>query len=161
MATIRKDKVSNEKPLTTRDIEKKVAEYFGVRQNIIVPRVSWGFGIHECDLLIMTKSGYATEVEIKISKADLIKDKEKEHGHNDNRIKNFYFAIPETLREYIEHIPERAGIIVVNHEKKISFACETVRWPQTNKNPYKFTTEEMLHLAHLGCMRIWKNYKKN
>ena len=45
--------------------------FFNYRANLIVPNISWGLGLHECDLLVLTSSGYATEIEIKVSKADL------------------------------------------------------------------------------------------
>jgi hypothetical protein len=56
--------------LKTAEMEVELGRYFNYRQNIIVSNVSWGLGIHECDLLIITKSGYATEVEIKVSLSD-------------------------------------------------------------------------------------------
>ena len=63
---------------TTRDIheiEKDIARYFGIRENIIVPNVSWGFfKTHEADMIIINKSGYMTEVEIKRSYADFLAD---------------------------------------------------------------------------------------
>jgi len=65
--------------LKTSDIEFAVAKYFNFRKNLIVPNVSWGFNIHECDLLIVRKSGYAIEVEIKISKSDFKADFKKIH----------------------------------------------------------------------------------
>ena len=145
-------------PLTTKMMEWKLAHFFDYRVNLIVPRVSWGFDIHECDLLIMSKSGYATEVEIKISKADLIKDKDKPHMHLDNRLKALYFAIPEKLKDCIEHIPERAGVILVNNDVHVNPyrpACNIFREPKINKTPHKFTIEEQFKLARLGTMRIW------
>lgn len=142
-------------PLTTKQMEKKLARFFDYRVNVIVPRVSWGFDIHECDLLIMSKSGYATEVEIKISKADLVKDKLKPHKHNDNRLKALYFAIPEKLKNCIEHIPEKAGIILVNNDYGTRQSCEIIREAKINKTPHKFTIEEQFKLARLGTMRIW------
>ena len=146
-------------PITTKQMEKFLAHFFDFRINVIVPRVSWGFDIHECDLLIMSKSGYATEVEIKISKADLIKDKDKTHQHNDNRLKALYFAIPEKLKDCIEHIPERAGIILVNNDyptiRPYRPSCEIFREPKINKTPHKFTIEVQFKLARLGTMRIW------
>ena len=69
---VRKKKV-RVKPITTIEIEEAVARKFGVRTNIIVPNVSWGLpGMHECDLFIIKMSGYGVEVEIKISKADIL-----------------------------------------------------------------------------------------
>jgi len=42
--------------ITTLEIENRVAQYFNPRQNIVVPNISWGMNIHECDLLIVRKS---------------------------------------------------------------------------------------------------------
>jgi len=66
--------------MNAKEVELAVANYFGIRQHLIVPNVMWGFtGLnYEADLVIVTKAGYAKEVEIKVSRADLIKDKEKD-----------------------------------------------------------------------------------
>lgn len=156
------------KKLKTIDIEIAVAMYLNPRVNLIVPNIGWGMFIHECDLLVITKHGYATEIEIKTSRADLIKDKNKGHNHENRRVKCLYFAIPDYLLLYQEHIPERAGIIVVDskHEfflnykiGRINFCpemlCETIREPKSNKTPYKFKDKEMYNVARLGAMRIW------
>jgi len=42
------------------DIEIAVMEYLGTRTNLIVPNVSWGMDLHECDILSLSKAGYAT-----------------------------------------------------------------------------------------------------
>lgn len=136
--------------MTTNEIENALARYFNPRVNIIVPRVSWGFFIHECDLLLITKNGYAYEIEIKISRQDLIRDKEKRHQHNSKRIKKLYFAIPEGLLPHISEIPERAGIIVVNEIGH----CKRVREAQVMNN-YKFSDREKFMVARLGTMRFW------
>lgn len=129
-----------------------LANFFDWRRNIIVPNVSWGLGVHECDLLIVTPNGgYATEVEIKISKADLMKDKEKDHGHISDKIKYFYFAVPEELKHLVTEIPERAGMIIM----RSGGYCEVIREATVNKNARALTQEELKHVAHLGCMRIW------
>ncbi len=137
--------------MRTSEIEYAVARDFGWRTHVIVPNISWGAGLHECDLLVLTKTGYAYEVEIKVSKADLIKDKLKDHGHLSNRIRKLYFAIPDKLKPHIEHIPERAGIICVRE----SGYCETIREAQTNPLSKPWTDSEMFNIARLGTMRIW------
>ena len=145
--------------MNTTQIEIAVAEFFKPRVNTIVPNISWGLGIHECDLLIVTKAGHAIEVEIKVSKADLIADKFKRHGHNSKKIRQLYFAIPETLKMYVDHIPERAGIILVveyPHECK----ARIFRKPKLNMQARKLTPEEILHVARLGTMRIFTLKKK-
>jgi len=162
--------------MTTLEMEIALAAHFNARQNLIVPGIHWGFFIHEMDLLVLTKAGYAYEVEIKVSKADLIKDKEKRHGHRDTqgRIKYLYFAIPVKLQPFIEHIPERAGIITVNksmgrfgrygrdgyetYETEI-YPCNILRQPET-LSKYKFSDKERYDVARLGTMRIWPMKEK-
>ena len=46
-------------------MEIAIARSWNYRRHLIVPNVSWGFGVHECDLLVISPSGYATEIEIK------------------------------------------------------------------------------------------------
>lgn len=150
--------------ITTTQMEIALARHFNFRQNLIVPNVSWGLYInrtvlHECDLLILTKSNYLWEVEIKVSKSDLIVDKKKIHGHRNCNIKRFYFAIPEYLGNCIEHIPERAGIIIVREDVRLVQgmtvnACRQIRDPKIEKG-YRLTGQEKLKVAMLGAMRIW------
>lgn len=137
--------------MTTWEIVYAISRKFNYRQNLIVPNISWGFFIHECDVFIVTKSGYAIEVEIKITKSDLIKDKRKTHGHRSNKIKRLYFAIPEKMIKHIEHIPQRAGIITVNPHGR----CTVIRKPVINTNAIKLTDQEKFMVARLGALRIW------
>jgi hypothetical protein len=147
--------------ITTLEIEIKVASHFNYRQNIIVPNVSWGVGLHECDLLIIRKSGYGIEVEIKVSKSDLKADAKKPHQHTDRmgRLSELYFAIPNYMKDCVEYIPERAGILLISKNDGW-LGLSILRDPQINKNRRKFTDAEMLKVAHLGTMRIW-NLKRS
>lgn len=145
--------------LKTLDMEVALSRYFNYRQNLVVPNVSWGMYfpefrqcLHECDILVCTPSNYLWECEIKVSKADLIKDKEKKHGHYHPAIRRLYFAIPETLTEFIQHIPKRAGIILV--KKRTRIFCEQIRKPRQDKG-VKISDKQRLKLSELGCMRIW------
>lgn len=137
--------------LKSLDIELAVASHFGTSNNLIVPNISWGFLDYECDLLVVTKSNYAWEIEIKVSRADIIRDKNKRHRHESRKIKFLYFAIPDYLLNCIEHIPDRAGIIVVDSEFK---TCRTERHPLMWKN-YKLSDAEKYQIARLGTLRIW------
>lgn len=137
-----------------------VARYFNTRQNLIVPNISWGMFLHECDMLVVTKAGYAYEIEIKVSKSDLKADMFKKHGHNSRKIKRLYFAIPEELINAIEYIPERAGIIVVKPANGYYYGrCYKIREAAV-VGDYKFTAEDRLKVAMLGTMRMW-NLKEN
>lgn len=148
--------------LTTVEMEWRVAAYFNYRQNIIVPNISWGAGLHECDLLIVTKRGIVTEVEIKVSRSDLKADAKKRHKHKNEKIKDLYFAIPDYMRDCIELIPEHAGIILVsrNYDRGDSIYCKTIREPVSNRNYIKMTDKEVLNIARLGTMRIWSLKRK-
>ena len=160
--------------LTTLEMEIALANYFDLRRNIIVPNISWGFHIHECDLLIIRPSGYLVEVEIKISLADLKKDQKKYHGHRDRRIKALYFAIPEYLQSHVSLIPQRAGVLVL--KEKSYFDCpdiikqelkeykylkfEPLRKPLINTNADKIDERTQLKIARLGTLRIWSLKRK-
>jgi len=145
--------INLDRKLTTLDMEVLTAQFLNPRINLIVPNISWGFLVHECDLLCVTKGHYLWEIEIKVTKADLIRDKKKYHGHLDNRIKRLYFAIPDYLENEIRHIPERAGVIIADtrHER---LRCRMLRRPKENSG-YKISDEEYTKLAHLAAMRIW------
>ena len=81
------------KKTTTLEMEVHLSSFLNFRTNIVVPNVSWGMFSHECDLIRLTPSGYCSEIEIKVSLADLKKDQEKRHnnvdvnGYRTNKIK--------------------------------------------------------------------------
>ena len=139
--------------LNTSKMELILARFFNYRQHMIVPNVSWGFHIHECDLFIITKAHYAYEVEIKISKKDLKNDFKKRHKHSDNRIRKLFFAIPKELNndDCIKNIPERAGVIVVENNR-----CFIVRRAEINKGAKKLSDQDCINISRLGVLRYWK-----
>ena len=147
-----------QKKLTSLDVEVAVAQYFGPRQNLAVPNLSHGLLKYEADLVFMTKSGYLTEVEIKVTKADVKRDLEKNHRHDDPRIKQLYFAIPDYLdtEEVRAMIPQRAGILTVSSDRDLTY-----RYVKCTRNPYVDTStralglSDMYQFARLGALRIW------
>jgi len=149
--------------ITTLEMEVAIARLFGIRRNLIVPNISWGLDLHECDLLIVRKSGYAVEVEIKRTKYDLLNDFKKKHNHIDrkNRIVEFYYAIPEHIYEKCkDFIPKEFGIIVCYQLDFNFIKAEIKRKSKRKKNVNKFTDDEINKVANLGCMRIWKLKEK-
>lgn len=142
--------------IKTLEIEIAVANLFDFRKYIIVPNISWGFhGIHECDLFLISKSNYAYEVEIKVSKADFMKDFEKKHNHKSDYIKEFYYAMPETLYGKVkDQIPEHAGAIVCWYSYG-RVRARIVKESVANKNAKKISLEDELKILRLGTMRIW------
>lgn len=147
--------------MNTLDMEIALMKELDIRRNIIVPNVSWGInGLHECDLLLLTKSGYAWEIEIKVSKSDLLKDKEKSHNHSHNHILQLFFAVPYKLREIaLEEIPENAGLYTVRKRTKIyewesDFVVKLERSAKRNTSAIKWNDKDVLKLTRLGTMRI-------
>ena len=138
-------------------IELAIANYFGIREHLIVPNVSWGLGIHEVDLLVITNSGFAWEIEIKTSIADLKADMKKTHNHFSDIIRRLYFAIPVDLKtKAIDFIPQRAGLLIVDNDGYVS----SIKPIQENRTARKLTQVEIEHLGRLASMRIWTLKRK-
>ena len=136
--------------MTTPEMEIALARFFDPRRSLIVPNISWSMFRHECDLLIVTKAGYAYEVEIKVSRADMKQDELKSHHHESKIISRLYFAIPKALLKHIDLIPGNAGIISVG----LNAHCMIIREAPKN-NGYKFTDQQRYDVARLATMRIW------
>ena len=154
--------------MTTNRVEIALAYFFNPRINLIVPRVDWGLSciFHECDLLILSKAGYATEVEIKVSLSDIKKDLQKRHNHIDkpffagqkHAIKRLYFAVPERHKES-EYIPKHTGIITFTDNLKLLPSIQIYRKSPIHSK-YKWSEKERYDLARLGALRIWDIKKK-
>lgn len=135
---------------TVPEIEIALSKFFNSRVHLIIPNVSWGLGLHECDLLILSKTGYLTEVEIKTNSYDIKRDLKKWHGHRSNLVKRLFFAIPDMIINYVD-FPDRAGIILISG----SGVCTLIRKAQTNKSAKQLTGDQILHLHRLASLRIW------
>lgn len=155
--------------MKTKDIEIAIARHFGTRKHIIVPNISWGLNIHECDLFLVRPSGYCVEIEIKISIADLKKDATKKHGHEHKLIRELYFAIPEKMLKHIEHIPARAGIFIVKSteyetpsgEKYINHHAYLYRKAKINVDARTIKDSEVSTLCRLTSIRLWNEKRKH
>lgn len=86
--------------------------------DIVIP--NFFFGFYECDLFQLSKTGYVTEYEIKVSRADFFNDFKKNGGakhkpyasnqilsHRPNR---FVFVVPEGMVKE-EEVPDYAGLL--------------------------------------------------
>lgn len=152
--------------IKTPEMELLIARHFKPRTNIVVPNVSWGMNVrYECDLVVLTTSGYAHEVEIKVSRQDLINDLKKRHKHDHYNFRSLWFAVPTYLLKNIEYIPLHAGILVVTSNRRVYVLAK----PEINQRAKKWTERERYTLARLGYIRIWtlkekllkeKNFKK-
>ena len=162
--------------MTTHKMETLIYTYFESRSLAIVPRVTknnawldtetdpmiWKNIVnHECDMLIVSKKCYLTEVEIKISLSDLKADFKKEHQHKDENIKNFYYAFPEEIKEKaLKLIPKECGILIaVKKEDGIQYReIECYRKLKINKEARPINDKVLSMIYRLGYLRYW-NYR--
>lgn len=154
--------------MKTLEMEIAVMAHLNPRQNIVVPNVTGAgvnFGnvdyLHECDVLSLSKTGYATEVEIKVSKSDLKKDLQKQHAHDNRFIKYLYFAVPRNLvATAIELLPENIGILCVerrpfwNGKVAENPSVEVIRGAIPRKDARKWNEAQRNQLMRLGVLRI-------
>ena len=157
--------------ITARHIEIAIASQFNYRQNLIVPNVSWGWGLsYEADLVVVSPARYATEIEIKVSFSDLKKDREKRKHlfrdseyYGNNKFKFYYFAIPQEMfdkhkDEIYTFIPEDAGLLIAKpsgFNREFDLVVNTEKPPKINKRANKLSDKDYLNLCRLGTMRIW------
>lgn len=141
--------------LTTAVLELVAAHHFNPRRNIVVPNVSWGLGLrHEADLVVLRSSGWADEVELKISAADIKADTKKACSHTEgNRFRRLWFAVPEVLAQNPD-IPAAAGIIAVTAYRGYYYA-KAVRQPTLHKAARRFSAADREKLLRLAYLRIW------
>lgn len=160
--------------MNTSEMEKLIYTYFESGSLAIVPKVTKNNGWldteimiwknivnHECDMLIVTKNRYLTEVEIKISLSDLKADFKKKHQHKDENIKNFYYAFPAEMKEKaLELIPKDCGILIaVKKECGIPYRkIECYRKPKINKEAKPINDIVLSRIYRLGYLRYW-NYR--
>lgn len=160
---------------TLYEIEVALAksQYFNYLRNIVAFNVNGLSGVlpifHECDMLVCSKSGYLTEIEIKRSWSDFLADFKKKHKHEgEGLISYFYYCVPECLyekvKEYLyEHEVKCSGIITYNEVLYIEIRSATIKgymgdsFEVTNKSlpsKKKLFLEQMLEIARLGAMRV-------
>ena len=148
--------------LTTLDMEIAMIKEFNPRQNIVVPNVSWSmFNRMECDLVVLSKDNYATEIEIKITKSDLKADAKKRHEHKHPLLARNFFAVPYHLEDVaLETIPEHCGLYVItpvtyrHGSMHTRHAVTLVRRAKRNKDAIQWTADKRCKLARLGTLRI-------
>lgn len=176
--------MAKETSMTIEQIESLLVSYpdspFFIRTHLVVPNVDWGFLNHEADLLIVSKSKYLTEVEIKRTWTDFKADFKKKHTHQDPKLSHFYYAVPEKIAQkvfdflyvgtldirnrwstskveaYTEANVNKCGLIVYKDPDEYNIRgnyCITVR--ASNLGDYKISDEEEKKLLRLLGLRVW------
>ena len=162
--------IDKHRKIKTYELEKMVVEHFRPRQNLVVPNVSWGFfghgargsRSHEADILVCTDAGCLYEVELKVSKSDLLADMKKHHHHFCPRLKYVWFAVPFDLVETAEKfLDPRFGIMYPEWRDIETPYWDTHGWhivvhrkPQ-KLSDYQATEKERQDLLRLCALRVW------
>jgi hypothetical protein len=72
-------------------------------------------GLRE-DLVVVSRAGYATVIEIKVTRADWLKDQNKGRWTTPSKhLSRFFYAVPQPVfkQGIPDHVPATAGILVV------------------------------------------------
>lgn len=170
--------MNTERSLYEIEVALSKSDAFNFVRNIIAFNVNGMSGslniFHECDMLVLSKSGYLTEIEIKRSWSDFLADFKKEHSHESmGIIKYFYYCIPEGLLDKVydkleDMKVDYTGLITYSEDLTIRFhGCRRVDsdgrhfYCFTEQYPYrKLFLEEQLQVARFGAMRAIKLKEK-
>lgn len=138
---------------------RKSSPFYVRRMAAVVPNVSWGLLYDEADLIVLSKTGYLTEVEIKISmadwKADLSKTKWKRTNYQDNLVKRFFYAAPAELAiRYAElQLPEFAGVISIS-DRGLAIVIKEAGNIKGHKKLSLLQVHKLLRLASIKAWRM-------
>jgi hypothetical protein len=152
--------------ITSTEIELALATYFDSRKNFMIPNVSngWRYLTYEIDVMVVTASLYAYDIEIKVSASDLRRDALKDkwrYCREQHYFRKSYFAMPETMRQHQDLVPAHAGIILVSYnERRYWYDAKVVREPVVDKLAEKVTESELAQLGRLAMLRMW-DLKRN
>ncbi len=139
------------------------------RADIVCPNLSWSLLPYEADIIIVNKSGFMTEIEIKRSYEDFKADFNK--NHNNERVYYFYFCLPASIKDdamiFLEQqyngksIRERPAILFYDENGII--VEQKFGWKENYYQGVVFRKlfiEEQLQIARLTQMRFWNLLNK-
>lgn len=139
---------------------------------IAVPNTAWLAG-WESDLLLLHRSGWAWEIEIKVSVADFRREfKTKAAKHKTLRtgsysqyakgirIQKYFFAMPKSVYDKLDpsEFPDYAGIVVLdpaNTDQWKRLIPSIVRRPKNLPGAEKATDAQRIRLLELAHSRLW------
>lgn len=146
------------------DIELALADYFNWKRNIIafnVLGVSGRLPIdHECDMLVITSSGYLTEVEIKRSYADFCAEFKKRHHHTSTvPMKDFLYCVPAGILEKVIKKLEEQKVIpsgILTYDEDLEFRQYGIRYNEDT--PENRQRAEELRKEGRSILLLFKGY---
>ena len=148
---------------------KKNGSRWNIRTDLPLPNLSWGMLDYEADLIMMNKSGYLTEFEIKRSYSDLCADFKKKIFHNSEVIRQFYYVLPIGIKDKAVALFEEKkqeffngrmpAIILYTEDRRLEFYNRGYCANLPGKKRHLFY-EERYQIARLCTMRYWSLLEK-
>jgi len=132
-----------------------LARALGPYQQILIPEADFGGGI--CDLLAISRAGYATEYEVKVSLSDWNADRNKDKWKSQNRrfVKRFVYAIAPQLEHKIpDWLTPDMGVVVVDRLHSL----RVIRTGTNNNEAPKVPGVALQRLLHNCYSRLWTNH---
>jgi hypothetical protein len=163
--------------ITSREIVNSLcAHHWEPTTHLLVPNACSLCG-WEQDLVVIHKSGFMEEVEVKISASDYRRefsdrsfDKFRKHsifrgelepGHGSSRVRRFWFAMPAELAEKLAgEIPEYAGLLSVKRAAVRSQCVTIVKKAPILRGSRKLEPEEQIAVLRLAHLRYWDVRRK-
>jgi len=147
--------------MNSNKIEIALYNHFNFLNNDIISNVFLDFNRYECDLMVITKSLYVSEVEIKISVSDLRAESKKQRYklngyHNPNFsvcdfLKHKWFAMPEEMeKQGLELIPKYSGLLCVNEKMGVKI----VKKPEKLSDK-KISNEQRTDFLRIGNLKVF------
>lgn len=109
------------------------------------------------DLAILSRSGYVTEIEIKISLSDWNADRDKDKFKTARpHVRRFFYAVPKALAEKIpDWVPPEAGILVITGYEVGYPRCRELR-PAKALKAEKLPKERADAMIEACYYRFWR-----
>jgi hypothetical protein len=136
------------------------------RKLLIVPRCNWTG--NECDLLAVTADLRLVDLEIKISRADLLADVKKDKWWSRTwgpgapkprgwppKIWKHYYVLPAAIwrNELAAKLPANSGVLTLSDGPRPHI--EVARRSRPNREAQKINVEAAVDIARLAGLRMW------
>lgn len=152
---------------------------------VLVDNCNWTG--HECDVLGVTRDLRIIDIEVKISRADLKADAQKDKwwhrpdwrwadkdkpGATANlhprKVWKHYYALPKEIwkPELLDCLPSKAsGVLLLSwiggaRSIRAPIAVDCIRRATPNKDAYRLTAENVIDIARLANLRMWEAYAR-
>ena len=158
---------------TERSIASALArQTFASRCILLVDNCQWTG--HECDILGVSKCLRIIDIEVKISRADLKADRDKnkwwqQRWRNQGptlewpeRVWKHYYAMPADIwkPDLVAELPSKAsGVLLLSDYDEGGVVVKCERRAKPRRDAYRLTAADVVDIARLANLRMWDAYK--